>query len=679
MGIASLGREVVDRPLKLFYGCLILINVVAPLGLLFAVRSGRAEFFGLIAVLTMGTVVADALVLHSKRGQTLSINPLDNRGLGSAERILGDLRVPVSMLLLAVFVLTVVGRGGALYLAMAGFFFLMIMRIYFTDYRTEPVGVDLVLLMLGGGLLIASQTLTVAYYAETRDTLYHSAVASRIANYGLDSIAGARYEGLTAYHVIVATGLGMADISARLFAAVLFVVVFPVVIPLALEVAHEFRFGSTLGLLAGVAVAVNPAFVRWGSQAHPQSLSFLFLAFFILLLARETHNRRFLALSVLLSGVWVMTHHLSLFMSLALVGVPLGVLGVQKAKALIQRKFDSSFGPTVAPGGAKYVVLVACTLLYWEEIGVIQESRDWVFEYSPAASAGVETTAKLIVTYDDPATLVRESIPTLLSNLHYGLWIGFAALGIWSLFKSTRVKTRHVPMALLALIAAGVFYFPNPAWIPLRGVAFLDRWGIMTLPFIAGAVALALDRLRRTAVGRGRVLLPVLLLFVLLTVSVSAGFSDPSTSDIAGFEKGERKYLSSDDMAAVSYTTTYSNQEDDVISGGVLNNYFILQEWIRRPGDTQPIGEWNDRFNRIEVADGVVTSQDGLTVFQRAAFEEKGIRMAILNPDYEVYEDVEGITILSPVSNEYASWRDDSKNVVYANGETVITYQDDDE
>jgi hypothetical protein len=669
-----------DRRLGVFYAFLLLANVAGPLGLMLGIRSGRSEFFGLTAVLFIGILVADVLVLVSRGEQPVSVDPLYyHDSAARATRALNDVRVPASVLLLGVFVLTVVGRGQWWYLSIGAFFMLMLARIYFADYDTQPVGADVVLLMLGAGLLIASQTLTVAYYAVTRDTMYHSAVATRLGNYGLGAVAGTRYDDLQIYHVIKATGIGMTDTSARLFAAVFFAVVFPVTVPIALEVVRNLGLPSVFGVLAGVTMVVNPEFISWGSQAHPQSLSFLFLVFFILLLSERTHHLRSLVLSLLLIGAWVMTHHLSVFMSIALLGVPVGVVGVQRAVQFFRQESQTPQDgfPDPASLGTpmqKYVILVGTMLLYWEETGIIREPTQWLFEYSPAASAGVDTTQSLIITYDDPVTLIAESIPTVLSDLHYGLWLGAAALGIWALFKSTRVGANRIPPVLLSFFAAALLYFPNPTWVPLQGIALLPRWGIMTLPFIAIAVVLGLERLGTNIASEKARVVPVLMIVLLVTVSVSSGFSDPSPTDIAGYEKGERKYLSNADLGAFTYTVTYSNRDDEVTSGGIMNNFFILQDWERRPGETRRAGGFVDRYNRIQVVDGELVVEPGLTVFQQEAFREKGIKAAWRNPDFEAYEGLEDVTVFEPVSNEDVDWRGDQQSIVYSNEETVIAY-----
>jgi len=685
METETVGRVFIERRLRVFYVSLVLANMGAPFGIFFALQRGRPSFFALTTVLVAGIIMADALVLVSKGTRLRDISPLEygrsdgtqiaKAVSGDTPSILRDVRLPVSVLLLGIFVLTVIGRGGLWYLSMTAFFFLMVVRIYFNDYDRQPVGIDVVLLMIGAGSLIASQTLTVTYYAVTRDTIYHSAVATRIANYGLDSVAGTRYDDLQVYHILVATGLGMANISARLFASVLFAVVFPVVVPLALEVTRELKFAAPFGLLAGITLAVNPEFISWGSQAHPQSLSFVFFAFFLLLLVERTDHRRSLFLSLLLSVIWAMTHHLSLFMALALTAVPVGLIAMQRMAALARGASDWSEESSVKSDVLKYVVLAAGTLFYWQDIGVTKEAEQWLFEFSPAAS-GVETTESLIVTYDDPVTLFQQSIPTLFADLHYGIWLAFAALGIWTLIKLPRVSTRHIYVVLLTVLAATVFYFPNPTWIPLRGIAFLPRWGIMTLPFVAVAVALALEQLRQTVLRRRTTILPVVMIVLLLTVSISSGFSDPSAADIAGYEKGERKYLSANDRAAYSHTMTYSNMEQEISSGGILNNYFSLQDWVRRPSETQHLGPWTDRYNRIGVNDKEIQAEEGLTVFQKAAFEEKGLKFAVENPDSEAYEGTGDIEINAVFSDEDVAWHGDSKSIVYSNGETEVAYQD---
>jgi len=670
--IQSVVSALAERRLRVFFISLVLANIGGVLGIVLALQRGRPGFLALTVVLLTGILLADVVLFVLKRGSAASVNRLTYGQVAERFRPAGDVRLPVSMLFFSVFVLMVVGRGGLWNVSISSFFFLMFVRFYLTDYDSVPVGVDVALLMVGAGLLIGSQTLTVPFYAFTRDTVYHSAVATRIAEYGLNTVTGTRYDDLLAFHVLVATGLEMTGTSARTFAAVLFVAVFPVVVPVALAVVRALGFPSTLGLVAGLAVVVNPEFIMWGSQAHPQSLSFVFFVCFILFLNRQTDHIRSLPVILPLAGVWVMTHHLSVFMSIVLLAVPVTV-GILRW-ALVRRSVGSSF-VSIESSVLNYFILVVVTVVYWWEVGVIREAQLWLTTFSPRASEGVETTASVIVTYDDPTRLVFEAVPSLLSDLHYGFWIGFVTVGIWTLFKSERVSLSQLPLILISVLAASVFYFPNPTWIPLRGIAFLPRWGIMTLPFIAVAATLTLNELGQSILRRGPTILPLVFVLLLLTVSVSSGFSDPSVTDFSGYEKGERKYLSTADMAATSHTIIYSNPEMEVSSGGILNNYFILQDWTRRPDSTRRSGPWLDRYERIQVIDGRLETDEGLTVLQKKAFEEKGLKMAIVNPEGPAYQDVGDITVLSSVSDEDVTWSEANESVVYSNGETIIIYR----
>ena len=643
----------------LLLGALVALHVAVLVGLVLAVDSGRSRFFGMTVIGLASVLLLDFLLFA----------PYDRVATAVFERtrpvwvVYQDPRFATGTLALAASVLLVVGRGVVFFLVVALLFGSLVLRAVLADDESVATPGTLALLGGGAGLLLAAQALTVPYYVRTLDTVYHATLAERITSAGsLAAVAGTRYADLPLFHTLSSVLAQMTGMDARTLMGVLFVVLFPVVVVAGFALVRNLTGSRRLGVLAGALAAFSPEFVAWGTQAHVQSLSFVFLAVFGLLFTKWRTDHRFTAAAAVVTLAWILTHHLSVFMAVVL----LGVWAVWLLWAAVGR---SDIGPVRRPL-YQYVVLTISVAVYWVVSGVFWVPINWVTEFSPAASSGAPTTQFLIEFYSGPFELFGAATPFLFTQLHYVPFLALAGYGLWTVLRSGgEVPSRVYPMVLLGFFAAILVFVPNPAWIVARGIGALNRWGIMALLFVVPVAALGLERLTADSSRGGAVPIVALLVVTMAVLSVGAGFTDPSIADEAGYDKGARKHLSTGDIDAAEHVLQYSD-DGPVGSSHVMSGYMAHAVWA----DLAP--ERPSRLTTLSVREGQLLTEPGLTLIEEQSLRTDGVKMTLQPPESEVYDG--SVSVLAPVSLDAEALALDRRSVVYDNSDTVVTFQTDD-
>lgn len=645
---------------EVLYVLLAFLNVGVLAGLALVVQIGRPRYFGMVVVGVLTVVLVDAMIFR----------PFEHTGSALVARTtwlwagVQDRRFAASALLASVGVVLTVGRGLVFFGLVAAFVASMTLRVCLLDRERGSLSSSLVLLAGGGATVIAAQVLTVPYYVRTQDTLYHTALARHIAEVGsLSVVAGTRYAELPVFHTLGAVYVQLSELAPRTVLGVAMALLFPVVVLAGYAFVRNVTGSRRAGFFGAALLIVNPEFISWGTQAHVQSLSFVFLAVFLVLLNKWGRDLRYTFTAGLLTLAWVMTHHLSVFMSAVLVSAWL-LAGIAWALVANRELFELMKRPL-----QQVVLFVAAIATYWWTTGLIQVPVNWLTEHSPAASKGLPTEQFVIQTYTDPVELAAAAVPFLLNNVHYAFFLALSAYGLWSIVRSDETLPRHtLPKLVVGFLAAAPLYMPNPIWMVARGMAVLNRWGIMTLLFLLPMVALGVKRLAAGA-GHSRTVFAVsMIVFCAAFTSVGAGFTDPSLSDAVGSEKGARKYFSNGDLHASEHVLRHTEQEQ-IYASHALSGYLRFEEWTGQA--SQP----PERFGRISVEGDRLVAQPGLTVVEYGSLQRSQIKLPVAPEQSDVYE--QEVTVLSPVSSDEVSFRPDRHNVVYHNSEAMILFESD--
>jgi hypothetical protein len=199
----------------------------------------------------------------------------------------------------------------------------------------------------------------------------------------------------------------------------------------------------------------------------------------------------------------------------------------------------------------------------------------------------------------------------------------------------------------------------------------------MTLPFLLPVVALGLVRLSdrgrpagesftASTGGRSAALALAAVVVTMAVLSVGGGFTDPSLADSVGQDNGARKFYTEGNLDAADHLLRHTG-EVDVRASHAFAGYLIHQDW------TGADGERSERFRTIQVREGRLLVEPGLTVVEAGSLQNDRIRLLVQAPATGVYQ--RGVEVLSPVSAAEAAIQPDRRNVVYDNSDTYVVFE----
>ena len=635
-------------------------------GILFAFESGRSRFVGLLAYVVVAVAVFDVALLVSRSGRAQRTLP----SFPALPAVLRDWRLLSAVLLVAIALVAFLGKGLLYYLVMTALFTAILLGILSGETGGVATYKYVLLITASSATLLLSEVLTVAYYASTNDTIKHTIYAMRIAQAGtIEAIAATRYANLTIMHTLSAIGIQLTDLRPRVLIYLLTALLFQAALLASFLFLRNMSESVTLSLLGITLIAFNIAFISYGTAAHAQSLSFVFFTFVLFVLSSRLRANWKAALALPIMVAWIGTHHLSLAMGVGLLFLPVGFYVLISGSSLRSNRHPIS--PRL------YSLLLVLVIAYWGILTTVFSTPiTWIFIHSPSAK-GVSTTTVVLNLYDSPAELLQAAIPFAIDNIHYAFLLGFTGLGVRHLFLSEAIRDARWQAVIIGFGAAAVFYFPNPAWIPLRGLGTLLRWGIMTLPLLVLPAAIGLrEAARRSRCGLLQDIVVVALVAALVFTTIATGLSNPSIADLAGYDKEARNYISGEDLEALEFVQHYSRAEQPIHSTVRMTAYVDLQ-W-KNMRERTPRRDRTDSVRRIaaDKSTNRIVSQSGLTIFPAEAFRESLVKVAILNPMSEFYDSrtLNKVSITAPVSTETYRWERGRDSVVYVNGATVVQY-----
>ncbi|WP_390240269.1 hypothetical protein [Haladaptatus sp. GCM10025893] len=624
-------------------------------GLYFAVRIGRPRFLGLALYLVMGVVVFDLLVYVGSDKRPYLHPPKAT----SATHLL-DWRSIVAFLLVSVGVTIVRGPGVLLYTLLTLVFTLLMFKALFTPEPRNQFGVILFLTGCSALLAIFSQVFTVGFYITVTDGLVHTSIIANIVESGnINDLYGTRFWGFLVYHVFSAVGVKTTDLAPRVFSGLSMAVLFQAALVSISTSIRRWVGSSRLALVAGVLVGCSVPFLTWGTKVHYQSLSFVFFSCILLAFAVQFTDKRAVIPTTLISIAWLATHHLSVAMAVLLTGFPIATATVL---AVLKRRSHSQI--------VLYLTFIVTFVTYWTIItNEIASPFQWIFLYSPAASAGLPTTQMFIQQYESISALIEASVQTIVSYSYFTFWLAASLLGLRYLIRDSKVRHQQWLVLLSGFAIGAAFYFPTPLWIPLRGVATLFRWGIIVLPLLIvvpayGIVRIAGSNRQSSLRGAIRVCFVVLLVFT----SIGSAMTSPSLSGLTGTEISDQKYLSESDLEAIWFTETFATESQSISGSSFVPGYLFYRQWKDKPGFK------STRYDRMSVTgpEGRVVVKPGLSVFQVRAFHENAVKLNVrVNSSYYG----RNVEIRTPISADEVTWNLDKNALVYTNGATVVQYK----
>jgi hypothetical protein len=624
-------------------------HLALPVGIWFAIRIGRPRFVGIAFYFVCAVLFIDLLLLLGRPSpETVAAGVL-------------DARLPLTSFVVSVAVLALLGSGILFYAIVTATLVLVSLRVVARDEWATAGWVDLGLVCGVSITLLASQVFTVAYYVNTADTINHTTTAIMLHNGGgLSAIAGTRYFSYPAFHILSSTGMSFMRIEPRLVTGVLTVGLFQLALLATFLFFRDWGRSRMVALIGVLLMSINISFLHYGSLAHYQSMSFVLFCAFLALLGRGQWTVRTTAVVAPITMVWVLTHHVTVLMAIALLTLPIGYLAVQ-----------GRVWGTEATDRPTVLVFTTVCVLFGAHYAIIthkfREVLVWTF-FSSDAAEGIPSSLYLAESIESVELLLAEAIPFFVDSLHYSFLLALACVGVLVVLRTDLFERLTWRLVLLGFLPAAVIYFPNPLWIPLEGLIPFSRWRLMVLPFLLLVPAVGFNHAVRT-VGETPLRRVAVVVFTaaLVFTTLTSGLTHPGLTDLVGIQKEPQQHLSDEELGAATFVLTHMNEQQRVHARSDLTTYLHQYAWVQdRPYEVEQFTDM-----RASHADRRLLVGSGLTVISVDALLDEGIYVWLTDLDASGYSGSQKQVGASVHGDEY-QWSREEASVVYTNGAVVV-------
>ncbi|MFC4439724.1 MULTISPECIES: glycosyltransferase family protein [Natrialbaceae] len=380
----------------------------------------------------------------------------------------------------------------------------------------------------------------------------------------LGAIANDKHFASPFFHLLVVASALVYDVSLRLGLFLSVGIVMPLSILLVYATAN-LLVPSRWATLAGALFAVSSHAVLWGIHLIPTSLGLVFflgLLYALLRVMRIEYTGRDFTLLILLSVAIILTHQVSTFIMLVLLGAAFLAQIVFMIGPLGLTRLDTSVFQTKKPVNLIGLVVFnfGFAIFVWSLTPFRQDSflgtvLTW-FGETVSESAGFLNLASPGATDDDvqpgaaaetTTTLIDQIVP-YVNELGFLLLLSFMLIGCLYVVHRRRAEQSVFTLALgsgiMLFFVLGLPMFGIRNFIPTRWFAFL-----YALMAILGAIGL------RT-LSRNLSATPVLVVLLLVALIFPGGMMLASASSIDNpvFEEQNERLAYDEDEIAAAYT-----------------------------------------------------------------------------------------------------------------------------
>ena len=593
---------------------LVVLTASTFIALAVTLQIGRPRLVG-ASYFLIGATVTLGISHFLGETDTTPLRWLESYGLKLGS-ILAILSIPIVMF---------VGPGVVFYSLVGTVFVLGIVRTSHSPTIQAPI-----LVGIASFLVMYSQVVPFEFTAITRDTVVHTLKITWLMEQGaISRDFMPRYIRTPIYHVLVSEYGIISGMDARTAAFVVTGVAFVFSLFPMLVTFRMLPLDRSERHLVVSLVLFSAVFIYHGYRVFPQSLTFVYML--LLMSIISSRGYQYSAGIVLFTLCMILTNTVGTILSLILLIVFLVTKGEWTIKKVLR------------------VTVFGTMLAYYWVFTSIFDLLLFYFAKGSGAAKGVESTIYVIETQS-------QLIAALLSGIGFGLNLanlsvlaGFFASGaIYMLYSGRR---RYLGFAAFCAL----FLFPNPAWFVLRGLALTSRWSLMILPFALIPVAVALYRGRIAATRVGLVLL-----FVLAFTSGSLAMSEPSLTDMAGYDKEKQHSISESEFATIEFVE--NNGQTQVNTRWIIFTYMDYVDSIENHN-------YRAEMLSVERIGGSLSHHEGLTVVPSRALEESAVRAKIEKPS-----EKKGVEFTDLVTKDDVTSGIKERNKVYANGANHILH-----
>lgn len=635
-----------SEPRTIRRAIVLFVNLGTVIGGPLIIKSGRSRFMGMYLGILLAVLLVD-IILYTTSQET---NPVaETQWL----QMFSDPRSSVSILLIAVSIGAVFDLGTASYVL----FSVAVLSALYNLTNPKRTSFKPLLLVVGvSSSVMLLQLVTTNIYAPA-DTLHHAFNARAVAEAGtIQAIdPNSIYQIFPIVHLLLASEALVMDMHPLQMGQIVLIILYQVASIFAYYYYRSLDFFSATKsehFIAAVIILLSPLFFHYAVTIHAQSISVVLFFMILYLLHSNVGDRRFTILLTLVSSVWVMSHHGSAMMGLAFVSF---------AFVSVHLSYKDNKNPYIY----RFLLLGVIAFTYWAVITLaINKPFAWLTAGSPAASGGSVGQSNLAVeSADGIYSLIVSGVPILIRNVHYFVVVAFAGVGL------LKMVDRGLSLKLAFLFAAlpAAFFFPNPAWLVLRGTTDVVRWGVVALPFIALFAGVGLNTTIRSM--RDSKMEPVfgVLVSVLLVLLIASGPTDPSLADELGKDEQFSREITQDEIQSIKYVKKYRGGQyvtASQLEGKFLHNNIRYEELVNKQKQTSQTG-----ITRIRVGpDSELIFFSGLSIFPVDDYKNDIIRVYFPSQEGD-------LLFATTVTGSEVDWTRSKQIVVYSNGDTIIQHK----
>ena len=476
------------------------------------------------------------------------------------------------------------------------------LQIFSKEVRPSLVLLESFLIMVN---LTYSVTLNYDFYFGTTDLMPHIFLSSFVAATGqIISTSLSDYAFFPLYHIFVAEGAEILNISAKTSLFLLTAPVYAVVVIFLYYLFNHITHNRQISLLSCLLYSASSVVLYHGAYMVTRTMAFV--GFILLLYLVYSVNFKedkfsFKTLSVIVLVFLTLVHNVSILQFVVLLVLLFSSEYIIGAGNYVSKPF--------------FLLLNVAFTAYWFFVAYLFMQRG----LTPRLQSHFWDSIVLTAGGSD---VLAESLTSLIGLLDKSIFLFFALIGIGFLLKNYRKNYASV-FGLFALLTL-LFYVPNPLntiW-QFKVLFRVDRFMLFVSPFMAFAMGYGIyvfwNYMDKYGPKKFNTVVFIVLLFSTF-VFISSVFSI-SDSNMLG-QSSKHEYFTANELSAFEHVYKYIPEGSAVYSDSSATRYFYLPSI---PED--PSGMNLSIYNNYQI-DNVseLSSYRGYVVFRTQEFLRSGL------------------------------------------------------
>jgi hypothetical protein len=312
-----------------------------------------------------------------------------------------------------------------------------------------------------------SLTLNYSLYFGYTDTTSHMYYISTVLNSGHVYGLTLTYTNFPLYHIFISEGVLITGLGIGPALFLMMALAWLIGIVSAYLISSKLSNSTTIGLMIALLFAVSPQIIYYSSYTITRSLGFIFFMVILYLIFNKNENNRliFTVLSIFMSWVLILTHHITIFYIIPL------LLVIYLVQHLIVRDKGQDSGVS-----GTFLLLFSTTFVGYLFFVSYATTNSWItFYINPL----MQDSGEINVASNGADFLI------IIRSMYYIVFLFFALIGSWYILQRGRKNhSKECTIALASLLFTPLFIPGILDIIPGSGVLLTYRLPLLVSPFI---------------------------------------------------------------------------------------------------------------------------------------------------------------------------------------------------